>query len=109
MLRDRFVCGLRNESIQKKLLTEEDLSYEKVFKVAVSYERAEEEAAQISMPAATSKERLAVNTCRVPKPSQAKTEQQYGSSCEHCGRRGHEPQHAGLRMLHVLSVKEKDT
>ncbi|KAF2890030.1 hypothetical protein ILUMI_16143, partial [Ignelater luminosus] len=40
-LRDKFVCGLRSENIKRKLLTEEDLSWDKAFKIAVSMELAE--------------------------------------------------------------------
>ena len=35
MLRDRFVCGLRSASTQKKLLMEENLPYEKAVQIAV--------------------------------------------------------------------------
>ncbi|XP_045194815.2 uncharacterized protein K02A2.6-like [Mercenaria mercenaria] len=39
-LRDRFVCGLRNENIQKKLLSEKDLTYEKSIEIATTMELA---------------------------------------------------------------------
>ncbi|KAF2905267.1 hypothetical protein ILUMI_00918 [Ignelater luminosus] len=39
--KDKFVCGLRSENIKRKLLTEEDLSWDKAFKIAVSMELAE--------------------------------------------------------------------
>ena len=35
-MRDRFVCGLRNEAIQKRLLTEKSLTFRKAVEVAVS-------------------------------------------------------------------------
>ncbi|KAF2889187.1 hypothetical protein ILUMI_16986 [Ignelater luminosus] len=43
-LRDKFVCGLRSENIKRKLLTEEDLSWDKAFKIAFSMELAEGQA-----------------------------------------------------------------
>jgi hypothetical protein len=39
-LRDRFVCGLYNESIQKRLLVETSLTFEKALKLAVAMETA---------------------------------------------------------------------
>ena len=40
-LRDRFVCGLANEAIQKKLLLEADLDLAKAVKIALSLEGAD--------------------------------------------------------------------
>ena len=37
-LRDRLVCGLRSESIQRKLLTEVDLTFDKAERIAVAME-----------------------------------------------------------------------
>ncbi len=41
MLRDRLVCGVNHEGIQKKLLAEKDLDYEKAYSIAVAIEVAE--------------------------------------------------------------------
>ncbi|GBM66171.1 hypothetical protein AVEN_68296-1 [Araneus ventricosus] len=35
-LRDRFVCGLRSEAIQKMLLSEADLSYKKAVNITIA-------------------------------------------------------------------------
>ena len=39
-LRDKFVCGLHNEAIQRKLLSEKDLTYEKAYDTATAMEAA---------------------------------------------------------------------
>lgn len=46
-LRDRLVCGLRNEAAQKKLLIESDLTLEKDINISVTMEMASKEAYQL--------------------------------------------------------------
>ena len=41
-LRDRFVCGLNNEAIQKKLLLEKDLTMTKAVDLSLSLQSADE-------------------------------------------------------------------
>ena len=41
MLRDRLVCGVNHEGIQRKLLTEKDLTYEKALEISLTMETAE--------------------------------------------------------------------
>ena len=43
-LRDHIVCGLRNESLQRRLLTEVDLTYKKVMDMAQATELADKNA-----------------------------------------------------------------
>ena len=40
-LRDRLVCGQRNESVQKRLLSEANLTFSKALKLAQSMELAD--------------------------------------------------------------------
>ncbi len=47
MLRDRLVCGVRNEQIQKRLLGEKDLTFAKVKELAESMEAAAKGSKQI--------------------------------------------------------------
>ncbi|XP_061128573.1 uncharacterized protein LOC133150206 [Syngnathus typhle] len=46
-LRDRFVCGLHNESIQKRLLTEDKLTLQRAVEIAVSAETAARDATEL--------------------------------------------------------------
>ena len=46
-LRDRLVCGLASEAIQKKLLVEADLAYEKVKAIALAAETASRDAVEL--------------------------------------------------------------
>ena len=46
-LRDRFVCGLCNDQIQKKLLTIRELSLDKALEIAVAMETATKDAIEL--------------------------------------------------------------
>ena len=41
MLRDRLVCGLRNERMQRRLLAKATLTFDKALKMAQAFETAE--------------------------------------------------------------------
>ena len=43
-LRDQFVCGLRHEVVQRKLLSELDLTYAKAVEIAQAMEAADKNA-----------------------------------------------------------------
>ena len=42
MLRERLVCGVNHEGIQRKLLAEKNLTYEKALEIALTMETAEQ-------------------------------------------------------------------
>ncbi|XP_029690263.1 uncharacterized protein K02A2.6-like isoform X1 [Takifugu rubripes] len=74
-LRDRLVCGLRNEAIQKKLLTERDLTLEKAIIISVTMEMASKEVQQLHA------------TGRVNKLGTTNSNPQ--GPCFRCGKSGH--------------------
>ena len=53
MLRDRVVCGIGDPRIQKRLLAESDLTFDKAVELAVAQESAEQNAAQLQKPLLT--------------------------------------------------------
>lgn len=71
-LRDRFVCGLKCETVQKRLLTEKDLTFRKAVDYAVSAETATREVQQLSGS-------LKVNAVL----------SQRGEKCRRCGKMNH--------------------
>ncbi len=73
-LRDRFVCGLKTESIQKRLLTEAALTFQKAVEIAVSMETAARESQQLSGS-------LKVNALSL--------QEKGGNKCYRCGRTNH--------------------
>ena len=53
MLRDRLVCGVNHQGIQKRLLSEKELTYEKALEIALSIEAAEKDVKHFMKPMAT--------------------------------------------------------
>ena len=56
MLRDRLVCGITDTSVQKRLLTEKDLTLDKAVSLAQSVEIAEKGAKDLHLPTEDSSE-----------------------------------------------------
>ena len=48
MLRDRIVCGTSNKAVQRRLLQEPDLTYEKALEIALSAETAEKDSKRLT-------------------------------------------------------------
>ena len=48
MLRDRLVCGVNHEGIQRKLLSENNLTYDKAYELSVAVETAERDTRDLS-------------------------------------------------------------
>ena len=78
---DQLVCGLRVENIRKKLLAEEDLTFAKALKLALSCEAAERNAQQLKGADST------VQKINAPRPSRKRAP---GGGCYRCGLRNHE-------------------
>ena len=74
-LRDRLVCGLRNEATQKKLLTMEDLTLTKAYAVAHGEEAARKQASELQAQ---------VNLIPGKKPAKP-------TRCYRCGKTNHSP------------------
>lgn len=55
MLRDRIVCGTNDDWIQRRLLSEVDLTFEKVLSVAIAMETANKNAQHLQNPGTTAK------------------------------------------------------
>jgi len=79
-LRDRFVCGVRTEAIQKKLLTEADLTIKRAQEIAQSMESADRSAKDLKGDATPR-----TMTKRVDVTALVRT-QEKATTCYHCGR-----------------------
>lgn len=76
-IRDRLVCGLRNEATQRKLLTESNLTLARAVEISVSMEMAAKEAQQLSAA-----------TAKVMKIASAE-DSSANRPCTRCGKQGH--------------------
>lgn len=79
-LRDRFVCGLRHDAIQRRLLSESALTYNKALETARGMEAADKESKAFKSPDPAIRK---LGT-RPKKPSGSQ-------SCYRCGRSNHKP------------------
>ena len=94
-LRNRLVCGLRSEQIQKKLLSESDLTLDNALETAVAMETAARDAVELQ-----AKHTGGVNKLKVEKKSKpvepkvkshVSSQRQSSSECYRCNGRGHKP------------------
>ena len=80
-LRDRFVCGLRSEQIQKRLLTEDGLSSTRALEIAQGMEVADRNTKEWKGTARPAADGHVMTVMK----------KEHSKSCRHCGRGGHEP------------------
>ncbi|KAL5479657.1 hypothetical protein EMCRGX_G023208 [Ephydatia muelleri] len=99
MLRDRLVCGVRDSRLQRRLLTEKDLTFAKAFELAKLAELAERSAGEIQPPVGNPEP---VHVVQAPQP-RANQDACYrcgghhkasecwcrNVECYHCGKQGH--------------------
>ena len=82
MIRDRLVCGINDDGIQRRLLAEQDLTYKKVVELAQSLETAMQNMKDLK----TKKDKVV----DVHKMFKKKTELvTVHNNCYRCGNRGH--------------------
>ena len=109
MLRDRIVCGIRDEKIQRRLLVEKELTFAKAYEIATSMEITSKNMAVLQ----ESKESDAVN--KVTSQGDGTTDgtrrvngrsMQYKSSCFRCGG-SHNAQTCRFKELNCFYCKQK--
>ena len=114
-LRDRFVCGLKSETMQKKLLTEVDLTYENAVKIAVSMESASKDVQELHGKS-EHVHKLKSQKFKQPKPPQKKPQQKLKqkepqnsskSKCTHCNRTNHASKDCRFKDATCYQCKNK--
>ena len=81
MLRDRLVCGINHAGIQRKLLSEGDLSFSEALAFAQAIETAEQDAKKLG--SAVSQQPATVNF--IPKSGKSPSSPQTPPTCYRCG------------------------
>ena len=94
-LRDRLVCGLRSEGVQKRLLTYTDLTLAKAVEVAQSMEAAERDTQEMKSTELTIRKVSTQRGAVKAKP------------CYRCGKQGHEPHSCGFREAICHNCQKK--
>lgn len=92
-LRDRFVCGIKDDGIQRKLLSEKDLTFDKSIKIACSMEAASKSSTEMKGNAQPVNKIAATDNrtcycCGVK--GHVRPECPYKDTvCKNCGKKGH--------------------
>ena len=97
-LRDRFVCGIKSEAIQRKLLSESDIDLTKAFQLATTMESAHANTLSLQAPASV--------VAQVD-PHPIETSKTQASPCTRCGRKGHSPSGCWARELTCHRCKKR--
>ncbi|XP_030586939.1 uncharacterized protein K02A2.6-like [Archocentrus centrarchus] len=96
-LRDRFVCGLHNESIQKRLLTEDNLTLNRALEIAISMETAAKDAGELQ---GKYTEPRSVNKMRMQRNDKSQT-------CYRCGKKSHDAANCWFKDKECLQCNKK--
>lgn len=101
-LRDRFVCGIRDVSVCKRLLSEDGLTLEKALQIASAQEAVERDAKEVKKETSASSQVFAVRSQPPSQPAKkgecyrCGSKDHYASACKHksakcnvCHKKGH--------------------
>ena len=90
-LRDRLVCGLANEHVQRKLLVEADLTYERAKAIAIAAEAAARDAEELRrQPSAEVNKVKAQQATARARPQTADKRGTTTTYCTRCGKNNHD-------------------
>lgn len=92
-LRDRFVCGLKDESIQKRLLQEKNLTLEGATTLALAMETAQKDVAEIHNDNPSAVHKISTRTTQ---PQNVRKNTHY-LPCQSCGKTNHKRSDCYLR------------
>lgn len=104
VIRDRFVCGLKNKATKRKLLSEKRLTYERAVEIAVSDEMATRDTGEMEQQMTQS-----INYMTKQQGSNKNTfNNNNDKKCTCCGRKVILKVLVGLKTIAVIYAKNKD-
>ena len=103
-LRDHVVCGLRNEAVQRRLLSEKDLKLQTAYDIAVSMETASRQASELQASSKTAAGQPYKDIGRVSTITMTTTPPE---NCHRCGKAGHYPDKCLYRLQKCCSCGKK--
>ena len=104
-LRDRLICGIKNENIQKKLLSVSNLTLQKATEISSAMETAAKNAIELQHQHRPDP----VHKVSKKKDSSSKTLKLEKRACFCCDRKNHPPRNASLKTKDVDFVQRQDT
>ncbi len=110
MLRDRLICGIAHPQWQKRLLSEEGLTYDKAVKLLLSMESADIEVKGLGSQ--TAKQPQPVNYVAGQRTGHARSPLSDSTagkaSCYRCGKGNHKPQSVISKTRHATTATKED-
>ncbi len=114
MLRDRLVSGVNSESIQKKLLGERDLTYERALAIAQGSEEADRNLREMrgstekhSSMAIKQEPVHQLQTSYPARNTEGKRREPHSGGCYRCGGTGHKPSDCRFKEVTCNSCRKK--
>ena len=105
MLRDRLVCGINDARLQRRLLAESTLTFEKALSVALAWESAERNARHLQLPTAVGETVHAIGQGR----HRNEEARRQSEECFRCGGRKAQRRELQLQEYRVFQLWEKGT
>lgn len=105
-LKDRLVCGIKNHHVQKRLLSEKELTYEKAIEISVAMETAARDATELQAKHKTQD----VHKLQARPKTNFSTGARYGQSntrCYRCDNTGHLPTNCRYKDITCHSCGKK--
>lgn len=111
MIRDRLVCGINNEGIQRRLLAEKELTYDKAIVLALGSEEADRNLREMRDPkmaaSSVAVKQEPINQVSSKGRSQRSTPKAPPKPCYRCAGTGHKPNECRFKDVTCHHCKQK--
>ena len=97
MLRDRIVCGISDRTVQRRLLQQHDLTFDKALEIALASEAADKDSKRLNLSSASDKDNQISKVKDVPPPSPPPRKGDHNPKCGKPSRSGKRQPAAGTK------------